>query len=403
MDGLNNSLKSTTNSALKTLQNYNPIYDEQWKYTNINHYSNFIFSSQNSYNKIDKKYNNKDKIVIVNNILQNECKTNSYIKISSIKNAIQHNLFKCNKIFNQIIPKERNKFILYNTAYFQVGNYFYLDINSNIDQPIYISNIIKQNDFKSFFNSRFLFHFGKNSSAKIILNELNKSTTLSNIVYELYLEENSNIEFIIESEKPETTQILNFGSVINKNASLKIFPIDISGKLIKNNYFINLEGENSKCYYNGLNLLNDTDHIDNYIEINHNNRHTISHANQKNILNGKSKGIFYVRSTINKNSCNSEAHQKNNNLLLSNKSIVHSNPQLMIYNNDVQCSHGSTTGEIDEEALFYLRSRGINLEKAKQLLLYAFLNEIIDSINDERIKINIQEKINSWINNYVNK
>ena len=220
----------------------------------------------------------------------------------------------------------------------------------------------------------------------------------------MYLEKNSNIEFIIESNKPETTQILNFGSTLNQDAMLKIFPIDISGKMIKNNYFINLKGKNSQCYYNGLNLLNETNHIDNYIEINHNNKYTISHANHKNILNEKSSGVFYSKSTINKNSSNSEAHQKNNNLILSEKSMVHSNRQLMIYNNDVQCSHGSTTGEIDDEALFYLRSRVINLENAKIMLMHAFLNEIVNSLDNKNIKNDIQKKINSWIKNtYVNK
>lgn len=401
---MNNSLKLITNNALKSLKNYNPIYDEQWKYTNIKNFSKFNLSSQKLYNKVDKKYADTDSIVIINNVLQNEQKLSPQINISSLKHAIKHNLNNCRSIFNQIIPNEKNKFILYNTAYFQTGNYFYFKQNSKIDEPIYINNIIEQTDSKSFFNNRFLFHFDKNCSAKIILTELNTSKISSNIIYELYLEKNSNIEFIIESNKPETTQILNFGSTINQDAMLKIFPIDISGKMIKNNYFINLKGKNSQCYYNGLNLLNGTNHIDNYIEINHNNKYTISHANHKNILNEKSSGVFYSKSTINKNSSNSEAHQKNNNLILSEKSMVHSNPQLMIYNNDVQCSHGSTTGEIDDEALFYLRSRGINLENAKIMLMHAFLNEIVNSLDNKNIKNDIQKKINSWIKNtYVNK
>ena len=116
-----------------------------------------------------------------------------------------------------------------------------------------------------------------------------------------------------------------------------------------------------------------------------------------------SKGIFYSKSTINNNCTNSEAHQNNNNLILSKKATVHSNPQLMIHNDNVQCSHGSTTGKIDNDALFYLRSRGIDFIEAKRILLNAFLNNIIDNIKNEEINLIIKKKINSWVNKYVNK
>ena len=397
---MNNSLKSLSNSALEKLKNFTPIYDEQWKYTSVNKFNKFDFDSELFSDNSKTKFTNKDNILLVNNILKNQ--STITFDILSLKDAFNNNVNNCKNLFNQTIQNDKNQFILYNTAYFQNGNYFYFEEKFNQNEPIYIDNIIKQNNHQSFFNNRFLFHFGKGSTATIVLNESNDLKVLSNIVYELYLEEDANIQFIIDSKKPKTTQILNFGSIINKNACLKLFPIDISGKLIKNNYFINLNAKNSQFHYNGLNLLNNSDHIDNYIEVNHNNQYSTSHINHKNILNGKSKGIFYSKSTINNNGPNSEAHQNNNNLILSKDSIVHSNPQLMIYNNDVQCSHGSTTGEINDEALFYLRSRGIPLYEAKKVLLHAFLNDIIDSIVNEAINLNLKEKINSWINKYVN-
>ena len=396
MVGLNNSLKTISNQALKMLKNYHCSYNEQWKYTSIDNFKNFNFS-RNIYDiNSGNKHCDDSEIVIVNNILQNS-RIPSFVHITSIEDALKNNLFNCVDIFNKIIPLDKNHFILSNTAYFNGGNYFYFEKNRDLKNPIYINNCIKQKKLTSFYNNRLLFHFGKNFSGKIILKEQNNHEALTNIVCEVYLEENTNVDFIIDSEKPKTIQILNFGSIINKNSVLKIHPIDISGKLIKNNYFINLKGKNSQCYYNGLNLLNHLNHIDNYIEVNHNNKHTVSHTNHKNILDGKSKGIFYSKATINKHSANSEAHQKNNNLILSDKSIVHSNPQLMIYNNDVQCSHGSTTGEVDYDALFYLRSRGICVQKAKMMLLHAFLNEIVDTIRNENIKNNIYDKIQTWI------
>ena len=135
------------------------------------------------------------------------------------------------------------------------------------------------------------------------------------------------------------------------------------------------------------------------IEINHNNKHTISNTNQKNILNGQSNSIFYSKAIINHNGEKSEAFQNNNNILLSSNAKVHSNPQLEIYNNDVKCSHGSTTGQLDEDAIFYLRSRGISLKNAEKILLNGFLNEIVILMSDLSYGKNITKKVDEWLSN----
>ena len=376
-------MESLSKSALNKLDNFSPVYDEQWKYTNVNQFDKFDFN----------------KIAVFSDLKI----SNFLLEHLKLEDALEKNINNCQNIVNEVIPNDKNKFILYNTAHFKAGDYFYLNSGSIADKPIYIKNIIDKNESNSFYNKRFFFHFDKNSSATIVLDESHNFKALSNIVYEFYLEENSNIELIINSNKPQTTQILNLGSIINRNACLKIFPIDISGKSIKNNYFIDLNKPNGQFYYYGINLLNDSNCIDNYIEINHNTKHTISEVNQKNILADKSTGIFYSKSTIQNNSYNSEAHQNNNNLILSENALVHSNPQLMIYNDDVQCSHGSTTGKIDNDALFYLRSRGINFNEAKQILLNAFLNDIVDNVKNNDVNLELKNNINSWVNMYVNK
>ena len=239
--------------------------------------------------------------------------------------------------------------------------------------------------------------FGKNIKTQVIIKDTFIDNLNINNVMEIVVEENSIIDIIIDSEKTNINQIMNFSSIIKKNSELNIYAIDISGKLVRNNYFIDLEYENSEFNYSGISLLTSKNHIDNYIEINHKNKYTLSSSNQKNILRGNSKSIFYSKSTINKKSSNSEAKQKNKNMMLSKKAIVHSNPQLEIYNNDVRCSHGSTTGELDEEMLFYLRTRGLSLKKAKKILLEGFLNEFIDSIGSNKIISNLKNKINNWL------
>jgi len=163
--------------------------------------------------------------------------------------------------------------------------------------------------------------------------------------------------------------------------------------LIKNSYYFNLNKANSQCYINGLNILNNNDHIDNFIQINHNHRHTISNTSFYNILNNSSTSIFYAKAIINSIASKAEAYQTNKNLLLSEKSNIHSNPQLEIYNNDVKCSHASTTGEIDKEALHYLRTRGISYEESFQLILNGFINNILEKISTKSIQKQLKDYI----------
>ena len=183
--GLNNSMESLSKSALNKLDNFSPVYDEQWKYTNVNQFDKFDFN----------------KIAVFSDLKI----SNSLLEHLKLEDALEKNINNCQNIVNEVIPNDKNKFILYNTAHFKAGDYFYLRSGSIADKPIYIKNIIDKNESNSFYNKRFFFHFDKNSSATIVLDELCNVKTLSNIVYEFYLEENSNIELIINSNKPQTT------------------------------------------------------------------------------------------------------------------------------------------------------------------------------------------------------
>ena len=388
-----NKLNEISSESLNLLKMSYKEDEEIWKYTSSKNFDKFKNLS-NKKGNIEKYLNHHsdNDILIVNNRLINN--PFNQIKTNNLAETINDE-----SIFNLIIPKNKNKFILYNTAYFNDGVTFQIPDNSHIQESLYINNIIDFNDINSYLNCRFLFTFGNNVNATIIIKDIDLSSAFLNIVYEVFVGENSKINFIIDSEKPNTTQIFNLGSEIKANSDLNIYTVNTSGKLLKNNYFINLNDINSSFNYNSINLLNNNDYVDNYIEIIHNNKHTISNTNQKNILSGKSNSVFYSKAIINQNGAKSEVIQKNNNILLSENANVHSNPQLEIYNDDVKCSHGSTTGQLDDEAIFYIRSRGISLKDAHKLLLNGFLNEFTSSISDSSFKENISKKINDWLSN----
>ena len=393
-----NKLNKISKNALYLLDTKFQEDKELWKYTDINRFNkieNYKSNKKNNDNFIFS--NSKNEILIVNNQLVN----NPYneVEIDDLKKVLNHKSSFNKKIFNTIIPQTKNKFILYNTAYFDNGIIFHIPDNTQIKKSLYINNIIDHEENNSYLNCRYLFSFGQNIEATIIIKDANLSPAFLNSVYEVYVDKNSNIDLVIESEKPKTTQVFNLGGEIKADSTLNIYPINVAGKLLKNNYFINLNDKNSSFNYNSINLLDNKDYVDNYIEINHNNKHTKSNTNQKNILNGKSNSVFYSKAIINHNGEQSEAVQNNNNILLSSNANVHSNPQLEIYNNDVKCSHGSTTGQLDDEAIFYLRSRGISLKNAEKILLNGFLNEVTTLISDLSYGEDINKKINEWLTN----
>tara|TARA_B100000959_G_C14878385_1_gene581435 strand:+ start:18 stop:1076 length:1059 start_codon:yes stop_codon:yes gene_type:complete len=311
------------------------------------------------------------------------------------------------KYLNSSINK--NEIIIYNGSIIEIAENLKNNIkiisgykvkikqNTIFKNPVFIKHFISDGDKNSFLKYKINFEISKNSKVTIINKEIFSINQCINIEFDLLLNDNSNLNLINHSEKPNTKQLLNFSANLNKNAKLTIHPIDINGKLIKNNYFIHLNKEGSECLFNGFSLIDKKEHIDNYIEIYHNNKFTISRLNYKSITKGHGKNILFAKAIIQKDSSNSEAYQKNNNLMLSPTSIIHSNPQLEIYNNDVQCTHGSTTGQLDEDAIFYMRSRGITETQAKRILISGFLNDVINQIELIDIKKYFLKKLDAYL------
>tara|TARA_B000000532_G_scaffold87362_2_gene69996 strand:+ start:1641 stop:2777 length:1137 start_codon:yes stop_codon:yes gene_type:complete len=375
MAGFRNN-RLVNSSSIEKIQKFNFIDKEQWKYTNFNHLSRFTFNEHFNENLLSIDKDDSTDLLFLNELLNKE--NNHYLKL-----------------FNKIIPQE-NQFILYNTSYFHNG--YYINVNKNSNAYALIENKDLKSSKNNFINDRIFFNFNKNSKSTIFINEQNDEILKNNIVYELFLDDSSEVDFIIYSNQVNATKILNLSANIKSNAILNLYTVNISGELIKNNYYINLNNKNSQCNFNGIGLLNQKNHIDSYIEINHNKKHTTSNIRFNNVLNDYSKGIFYAKTTINENCSQSEATQNNQNMILSENSSVNSNPQLIINNDDVQCAHGSTTGEIDSDALFYMQTRGIGINEAKKILINSFLFDLVNSIKDDNILSLIKDNMNKWIN-----
>jgi Fe-S cluster assembly protein SufD len=216
---------------------------------------------------------------------------------------------------------------------------------------------------------------------------LTPSPSLFNSATEVYLNQNSLLDHYILQLKLGISSHICHTSIFHEaksNASTSV--ITQSGELVRNNLLINLNAPYSECTLNGLYIGNAANHIDNHTTVYHAVPNCLSDELYKGIINHQATAAFNGKIIVKPNAQKTNAFQSNKNILLSKDAIVNAKPQLEIYANDVKCSHGATTGKLDDEALFYLRARGISHAQARTLLVKAFANEIIDKIKIDSLK-----------------
>lgn len=265
-------------------------------------------------------------------------------------------------------------------------------IDKDIDSPIMIH--LMNHNTKSTLNTELAFTIAKSKSAKILVNIINANENNNNITYNAHLAENSNLELVVLNKgNTDSLTLQSINAHVDKNACFSNVMINTAQGMSRSNIYINLHGENSNCDAHGLYLQNKNSHHDTLSYIHHSHAHTESRQVYKGILADNARGVFTGRVRIEQDSQLVNAEQLNKNLLLSKKAQAYSRPQLEIYADDVKCAHGSTTGQLSDQELFYFESRGIRKERARELLAKAFANDVIFKIKSTDIRNIVQEYI----------
>jgi Fe-S cluster assembly protein SufD len=171
----------------------------------------------------------------------------------------------------------------------------------------------------------------------------------------------------------------------------------LGGKLVRNHTRANLTGEGGYAELNGLFLVSGNQHVDNFTTIQHAEAHCSSRELYKGILNDQARGVFRGRIVVAEGAQKTDSKQTNNNLLLSDDALVNTKPQLEIYADDVKCTHGATVGQVDDEAMFYLRARGIGKEAARSMLISAFASEVLDEIKLPVLREELGNLLFEWL------
>lgn len=290
---------------------------------------------------------------------------------------------------------------LLNTALWTDGAFVYVPKGVTLQTNIEIIHLSTGKD-ELLVSPRHLIIAEQNAEVNII--EQNFSLNVQkhvvvNSVTEILVEKNAKVKYYkIQSESKNTFHHNSTFAIQKQNSVFDTCTFTLGSDWVRNNLNILLNGEHCETHLNGLFLIKGTEHVDNHTQVYHNQPNCQSSQLYKGILNDKSVGVFNGKIYVAPNAQKTNAYQSSKNILLSDDATINTKPQLEIYADDVKCSHGSSTGQIDEEALFYLRSRGLSVASAKTLLMNAFAGDVVNTIRIDGLREYLNELIQKRLN-----
>ena len=374
---------------------------EEWQFTDFSliKNSNFRLSWNSELSTIPKnipgRIQNTYLILIVNGHYQPRL---SHLPNEvSVEEGIKY--FKSNpEVYS--IDNSSNPFLSLNTSMMNSALPIYIKNNIIIEKPLQVIHLTTDLSDKLMNHPRFNFHIGENSEATIIEHYIGSTSTsyFTNTVSKINLEKNARLNHIrLQEEDRASNHIADTSYTLDRESQLEATSISSGSKLFRHNIKLSLNNEGASARINGLSLTMKNQHHDQHIVVDHASDSGQSHQLFKYILSDRSSGVFNGKVIVREKTKQTNADQSNKNLLLSPNALMNSNPQLEIYADDVKCSHGSTTGQIDSEALFYLRSRGISKQKAMELIVSGFAKDIIDHIKNIDIKSYVSNHAFTWL------
>ena len=314
--------------------------------------------------------------------------------------SLADNLGNLENHLGRYINQERDPFAALNTAFIEDGAYVYLPRRTALGAPIHLLFVSAAGSAPSMAHPHNLIIAEDETEASIVEDYVSfgNGVFFSNVVTELVAGENAVLShYLVEREDLHALNVSTLRLQQARSSSLSSHSVLLGGALVRNNVHPVMAGEGGECLINGLFIGNGSQHIDNYMLVEHASPHCSSRQFYNGILDGRSHGVFHGRIIVHKDAQKTDAKQTNRNLLLSDDAQIDTKPQLEIYADDVKCTHGATIGQIEENALFYLRSRGIDEVGARQLLLFAFANESLERMKDAAVRQYLGRLIRQWL------
>lgn len=297
--------------------------------------------------------------------------------------------------YDKIADYSDNGVVAYNTMFAQDGFVIYVPEKVVVEKPLQLINILRGGVDLNV-NRRILIIAGEHAQVKLLIcdHAVDDVHFVVTQVTEVYAEASAQVDvYELEENSEKVTRLNNVFSRQKENSHVVTSGITLHNGYTRNNYHFRLEGEYAEAHVGGLAICDKSQHIDNFAFLDHAVPHCTSNELFKNVLQDKATGVFCGKILVEKDAQKTLAYQTNRNLCASEEAQMFSKPQLEIYADDVKCSHGLTTGQLDEDALFYMRARGIDQEEARLLLMVAFTRDVVDLIRIDTL----QDRLTSLI------
>jgi Fe-S cluster assembly protein SufD len=397
-------------SAIKNFENkgFPTKKDEAWKYTSLNAIlkNDFTVFPKNEntleYNDVKKYFLHEIdtyKVVFIDGVFSSHLSSTTHegIDVCLMASALNKPKYKMviDTYFNQIASKDESLTSL-NTAFANEGAYINIPKSKVADKPIEIMYFSTGNEAALLVQPRNLVIVGENSHVQIIERHqsLSENPVLTNSVTEIFAQKRAIVDYYkIQNDNLEANLIDNTYVSQKQESHVSVHTFSFGGNLTRNNLNFYHFGERLTSTLNGITIIGEKQHVDHYTLVKHSSPNCESFQDYKGIYADRSTGVFNGKVYVEKAAQKTNAFQKSNNILLSDKATINAKPQLEIFADDVKCSHGCTVGQLDETALFYMQSRGIPKKEAKALLMYAFSNAVIENIKIPELKQRITKII----------
>lgn len=295
---------------------------------------------------------------------------------------------------------DKQRFASLNTAFLNDGVYVEIADGATLEAPIHIVHVTTAAAAPTMTHARVVVVAGKNSEAVIAESYigLGSGPYFTNAVVQIAVGENAGLRhYKIQREAAEAFHVAFQHAALAKNSRFSTLSVTMGGSLVRNDVHTILDGEGVDARVDGLYLADGRRHVDNHTFIRHAQPHCHSFELYKGILDDKARGVFNGRIYVDPIAQKTDAKQENNCILLSDEARINSNPQLEIFADDVKCTHGAAIGKTDDTAIFYLRSRGIPFEEARDLMVYAFASEVLERIELEPLKVRLESDLFEWL------
>lgn len=322
------------------------------------------------------------------------------VHIGGLSAALRDDPDRLEPYFARFVGRRANGFVDLNTALMEDGAFILLSRGTAIPDPIHLLFVTSAGNQAVMTHPRILVAAEEAAQVAIVEQYVNlgTGTYLTNAMTEIVAGRNASItHYKIQEEGPDASHIATVRAHQEAGSRFTSHSASFGGVLSRNDVDVVLGGEGTECVLDGLYLGDGRQHVDTHTSVDHLKPRGTSRVFYGGILNGRARGVFGGKVVVHKDAQKTDARQTNKNLLLSREAEADSRPQMEIYADDVKCSHGATVGQLDEEKIFYLRSRGVDEAFARNLLTYAFASEALDHFELLPIRRGLETKLMAWL------